>query len=92
MKRNRCLERNILLAIEQHRHFPLAISDLKAGLPQYSTEEIEYHLKLLIEDHHVNAELPPTDGGPKYYLIQGLTSYGHDALDDERQKKTKIGY
>jgi hypothetical protein len=81
VERNMDLIRDLLLTIEQNpemdytRQFP--INHPALDVPGYSPDQLAYHAKLLLENDYVKGDYR----GP---MISGLTSAGHDFLDNIR--------
>ncbi len=95
MKRDPDLIRELLLGIEADPKFNGAtVLDPSHlfGISDRRTDEISYHLGMLIEDGYVNGK--PTKM-PGVYVVFGLTMKGHDYLDSIRDPliwaKTKEG-
>ena len=83
LKRDLDLIREILLLIEESNR-ALAVSDIR--IPEYTTEEIVFHVELLSDAGYVELSRP------KYlsrvcYVVQRLTMKGCDYLDSIRDER-----
>jgi hypothetical protein len=82
MKRNMCLIREMLLAVEAEEHgFALQ----KIEIPGYTREQVNYHTVLLGEAGFVEIyDVTAGTGGGAEAIITRLTWAGHDFLDTAR--------
>ena len=78
MKRDMDLVRGILLRIEELGPIGVIRSLKQDG---FSRQEIEYHLRLLINGELVDGQATPLSGYNYAIRINGLTWEGHDFLD-----------
>ena len=91
MKRDMDLVRDILLAYEMNGHFPNFDECLKG----YSTEEVEYHINLMLNAGLLEALFVPNSLNARMGIPYGyrMTWDGHDFLDaardETRWKKAK---
>ena len=77
MKRDMDLVRRILIEIEE--------KDNEIQIEGYSPEQINYHIRLLLEAELIRAtDVSSFDG--EEYLIDGLTWQGHEFLDQARSE------
>ena len=83
MKRDMNLIREILLEIETKQKGSDRI-ELQAHT-DYSSDELNYHLGLLLQADYIDADADTTYDGTSY-TIRGLTWYGHDFLDSVRSE------
>lgn len=84
MQRNEDLVKHILLTIESHT------GGKRLGVPNFVTDvfdeqTVAYHIGLLVDDFMIDGS-KFNAMGQKYqqYIIKGLTSYGHNYLDEIR--------
>lgn len=86
MKRDLDLARNILLAVEQNKE-ATGYNPLHISIPNYSEEEISYHVGLLHEAGLIHAfENSSWDGVE--WRPQRLTFQGHEFLDSARDENS----
>ena len=88
MKRDMDLIRDILLEIEKSSDESNRIEIHSVG--EYSSSEINGHLKLLVDVGYVDANTISSFEGTTY-LIRGLTWDGHEFLNDVRSENVWSG-
>lgn len=79
MKRDLELVKLILLEYEKLPPPPHATDEIK--ISNYSTEEIIYHQKLLLDDEYVLGENIVYLGGNQVFIPERMTNKGHDFLE-----------
>ena len=83
MKRNLDLIRHILLVTENSNVSRLDIGKYVAN--EYSLSEVRYHVLLLEDSGYLQVkEISPCKGVHPEYVVERLTSKGHDFLDTIR--------
>ena len=84
MKRNMELVRQLLLRIEEDKRMDgtqwVCFEASDFGIPDHSSEEIAYHLEMLVEEGFVRGK----SGFMGMPVIHKLTWKGHEFLDDIR--------
>lgn len=95
MKRDLDLIREVLLGIEANatgKVAPVPVLGLNFSISEHTTEEIAYHVTMLIDGGYVRGKQSALQTHP---LVEGLTMKGHDYLDAIRDPviwgKTKEG-
>jgi len=88
MKRDMDLLRDLLLKIEDNKQMDgtrdfMYANPEELGISGFSTEEVAYHIRLLIEGGCVNGAI--TIAVPMH-VIRCLTNQGHDFLDTIRDQ------
>lgn len=82
MKRDMDLVRKILLAIEEQSY---DYSQPNPAVDGYTTEQIEYHLLIMIDAKLIVGFEFPVGGGPKVFS-ERMTWQGHDFLEASRDE------
>jgi hypothetical protein len=86
MKRDPDLIRQILLAIEAKPDVVSLMSAKNINLPNWSEQEINYHLTLLVEAEYIHA-IDNRYQGESHMNATRLTWKGHEFLDVARDNK-----
>jgi hypothetical protein len=89
MKRDMDLIREVLLAVSENPkcdgvYFNYFNSAEELGIQNHSTEEVAYHVLLLIEAGYVDGKIEESFPVPS---IKGLTWNGHELIDNIRSQE-----
>ena len=82
MKRDMDLVRLILLEIEKSGEDPR--SEIHLEIPNYTYEQVSYHIMILHEAGLIEADDLSTMGSDSFWLPKRLTWNGHEFLDAAR--------
>jgi hypothetical protein len=79
VNRNLDLIKLVLLEYEKLPPPPHGIMEIK--IPNYSSEEVIYHQKLLLDDNYIIGRSSVYLGGTQNFFPERLTNKGHDFLE-----------
>lgn len=83
MRRNLDLIRHILITVEDSSKSRIYIEDFLT--PEYDASTISYHISLLLDCDYIEVTNIPMCGcSYEHFIVNRLTSQGHDYLDNIR--------